>query len=43
MPTLSIYVNDKIYQHLGDKPSKTGKLWIEERYIEERFGKEIEG
>ena len=32
MPTLSIYVNDKIYQYLGKEPSKKGKEWIEERY-----------
>jgi len=39
MPTLSIYVNDKIYQHLGKEPSKTGKKWIEERYIKEKGNK----
>lgn len=34
MPTLSIYVNDKIYGHLlaKGKPSTIGKEWIEERY-----------
>jgi len=35
MPSLSIYVNDKIYQYLGNKPSKTGKRWIEDRYNKE--------
>jgi len=35
MPTLSIYVNDKIYQHLGTKPSKAAKIWIEDRYNKE--------
>ena len=35
MPTLSIYVNDRIYQYLGQKPSKAAKIWIEERYKKE--------
>ena len=39
MPTLSIYVNDKIYNHLSDNgkksPSAIGKQWIEERYNKE--------
>lgn len=39
MPTLSVYVNDKIYGFLlktGEgKPSAMAKRWIEERYKEE--------
>ncbi len=40
MPTLSIYVNDKIYKHLMDKgnPSSIAAAWIKERFEKETNG-----
>lgn len=37
MPTLSIYINDRLYAYLMSKgkPSATAKKWIEQRYARE--------
>lgn len=40
MPTLSMYINDKIYKHLMDKgnPSSVGAKWVKERFEKETNG-----
>jgi len=37
MPSISIYIEEKIYRHLTNKgkASSIGKKWIEEKYEQE--------